>query len=109
MSCLLPPILVNYPLFHSLFHDYLVFPLFLLLPFPTHFTSPLRSWQQTFRSHQPLRAGNLLPFGLNSITLCVPYSIHKQEVKTLLLREDVVKVFIFHQVHSYFAFHIRHL
>lgn len=62
---------------------------------------PLRSWQPALRSQ---RAGNLLPFGLNSITLRVPYSIHKQEARTLLLREDVVKEFIFRRVHSYFAF-----
>lgn len=62
------------------------------LPFPTPLLSPLRGWQQTSRSHQALLAGNLLPFGLNSITLPVPYSIYKQEVQTSLLREDVVKM-----------------
>lgn len=70
---------------------------------------PLRSWQQTFRSHRPLSAGNLLPFGLNSITLCVPYSIHKQEVRTLLPREDVVEVFISQPVNSCFTFHLQNI
>lgn len=69
---------------------------FLYFNFSHPFFSPLRSWQQTFRFHQPLLHGNLLPFGLNSITLHVPYSIHKQEVKALILWEDVVKVFVFH-------------
>lgn len=69
---------------------------FLYFNFSHPFFSPLRSWQQTFRFHQPLLDGNLLPFGLNSITLHVPYSIHKQEVKALILWEDVVKVFVFH-------------
>lgn len=76
--------------------DYLVFLLFLSFP-PT--LQPLEMLAADFRFHQPLLAGNLLPFGLSSKTLCVPYSIHKQEVRTLLLRENVVKVFILINLH----------